>query len=478
MRRTLLTLALFASAALAGCGRKGEQSLSVVILPSDPGAARAIRAATVEGLVAVDAEARIVPALADRWIVTDDGQSYIFRLRDGAWPDGTALTGESARTALRQSLAALRDSPLQAELDAIDEIRAMAGRVVEIRLSRPVPDLLQLLARPELGLARRGAGAGPMALRRNGSQRVLTPLPPEMRGLPAVKNWSQLARPVVISSASAKQGVALFAAGKADVVLGGTFNEWPAVFGSSLPGTAIHLDRAVGLFGLALAHTDGFLAEPEHREAIAMAIDRGALAEALRQPGWIATTRLVTPGTEGDAGLVAERWADLPIEQRRAIATSRLARWRARRGPVTLRIGLPASAGADLVFARLADDLGGAGFVVQRVAAGAAADLRLIDEVAAYDRPSWFLTRLSCRARPAACSEVADGLFANAQAIADPSARSRAMAEAEAQLMAENVYVPLGAPLRWMLVGPGIAGLSSNTLALHPLLPLAIRPAK
>jgi ABC-type transport system substrate-binding protein len=478
MRRTLLILALAAGTALAGCGRKGDQSVAVVMLPSDPGAARAIRAATVEGLVAVDAEARIVPALADRWIVTDDGQSYIFRLRDGTWPDGSPLTGETARAALRQALAALRASPLEAELESIDEVRAMAGRVVEIRLSRPVPDLLQLLARPELGLARRGAGTGPMALRRSGKQAVLTPIPPERRGLPAVKDWNELVRPVVISSTSARSAVAFFTAGRVDVVLGGTFNEWPAVFGASLPGPAIQVDRAVGLFGLALAHTDGFLAEPEHREAVAMAIDRRALAEALREPSWIATTRIVTPGTEGDAALVAERWGELSIEQRRAIATSRVARWRARRGPVVLRIAMPTGSGADLVFARLAADLGAAGFVTERVTASAAADLRLIDEVAAYNRPGWFFYRLSCRARPSACSSAADAQFAAAQAIPDPAARPAAMAQAEAQLAADNVFIPFGAPLRWTLAGPDVTGLSANTLALHPLLPLAMRPTK
>ncbi len=478
MRRTLLILALAAGTALSGCGGNGEQSVAVAMLPSDPGAARAIRAATVEGLVAVDAEARIVPALADRWIVTDDGQSYIFRLRDGIWPDGSPLTGESARAALRQALATLRTSPLQAELESIDEVRAMAGRVVEIRLSRPVPDLLQLLARPELGLARRGAGTGPMALRRSGKQAVLTPIPPEQRGLPAVKDWNKLVRPVVVSSTSAKSAVAFFNAGRVDVVLGGTFNEWPAVFGSSIPRPAIQVDRAVGLFGLALVHTDGFLAEPEHREAIAMAIDRRSLAEALREPGWMATTRMVTPGTDGDNGLVAERWAELSIEQRRAIATSRVARWRARRGPVVLRIAMPAGAGADLVFARLAADLGAAGFTVERVAATAPADLRLIDEVGAYNRASWFFYRLGCRARPSACSPAADAKFAEARNLPDPATRAQAMAAAEAQLAADNVFVPFGAPLRWMLAGPDVTGLSANTLALHPLLPLAMRPAK
>lgn len=478
MRRTLLILALAVGAGLAGCGRNEEQPVAVVMLPSDPGAARAIRAATAEGLVAVDAEGRIVPAMADRWIVTDDGQSYIFRLRDGEWADGAPLTGESARTALRQSLTALRSNPLQAELDAVDQIRAMAGRVVEIRLSRPVPDLLQLLARPELTLTRRGLGAGPMALERTGARSVLTPIPPERRGLPAIKNWSRLAHPVVLNSASAKEAVALFNEGKTEVVLGGTFNEWPAVFGSPLPAAAIQIDPAVGLFGLALMHTDGFLAEHEQREAIAMAIDRAALAQALDEPRWTATTRIVTPGTEGDPGLTQERWANLSIEQRRAIATSRLARWRGRRGPVTLRVAMPAGAGADLVYGRLAADLGAVGFVVERVAASAAADLRLIDEVAAYNRPSWFLNRLSCRARRAACSPEADDRFTAAQTVADPAARSRAIAEAEAQLAADNVFIPLGPPLRWMLAGPGVTGLAPNSLDLHPLLPLAIREAK
>ena len=46
-----------------------------------------MRAATTEGLVGLDAEGQVIPALADRWIVTDDGRSFIFRLRDGTWPE-------------------------------------------------------------------------------------------------------------------------------------------------------------------------------------------------------------------------------------------------------------------------------------------------------------------------------------------------------------------------------------------------------
>jgi ABC-type transport system substrate-binding protein len=474
MRRALLPLAIFA-ALLAGCGERHETSVAVVVLPSDPEARQTIHAATSEGLVGVDALGRIVPALADRWIVTDDGQSYIFRLRDGTWADGSPLTGDSARSALRQAFREARKGPLKAELEAVDEVRAMAGRVIELRLNRPSPDLLQLLARPELGLERQGEGAGPMARERDGDTVLLTPLPPESRGQPAVEDWAEQIRTIELSTASAEEAVARFNAGTAQVVLGGTFNEWPAVFGSSLPGAAIQVDRAVGLFGLATAHSDGFLAEPENREAIAMAIDRTALAEALRMPDWMPTTRIVTPGTEGDAALVSERWTGLTLERRRAIAASRVARWNAAHRPVTLRIAMPQGAGADLIYGRLAADLGAVGFTVKRVAPGAAADLRLIHEVAAYNRPAWFLTRLSCLARPGTCSPAADARFDEALALSDPATRDLALAEAEAQLAADNVFVPFGPPLRWMLVGPGITGISTNALALHPLLPLAMR---
>jgi ABC-type oligopeptide transport system substrate-binding subunit len=128
MRRAILPLILLA-AVLGGCEEQHQTSLAVAVLPSDANAQNAIRAATVEGLVAVDAEGRIVPALADRWIVTDDGQSYIFRLRDGTWADGTELSGSTARNALRQALREARNGPLKAEIEAIAEVRAMARSV-------------------------------------------------------------------------------------------------------------------------------------------------------------------------------------------------------------------------------------------------------------------------------------------------------------------------------------------------------------
>ena len=115
MRRTSVLICLL-SLLLGGCGRSDDGPVNVSLIGGPDAfvqmrglrlspAAQVLRAATAEGLVGFDAQGRVVPALADRWIVTEDGQSYIFRLRNGLWPDGSAITGESAATALRRTIA-------------------------------------------------------------------------------------------------------------------------------------------------------------------------------------------------------------------------------------------------------------------------------------------------------------------------------------------------------------------------------------
>ena len=131
-----LILPLLASA-LAGCWRNDDGAVQVVFIDTSeslfadgvrlsPGAQH-LRAATGAGLVTLNAQGEVVPALADRWIVTDDGRSFIFRLRDGTWPDGADLTAESVRTSLREAIRALRGTSLGLDLAPIEDVRAMAG---------------------------------------------------------------------------------------------------------------------------------------------------------------------------------------------------------------------------------------------------------------------------------------------------------------------------------------------------------------
>ena len=100
---------------LAGCSRSPERAVDIDVVGDESAlfetgarlsdAGRLVRSATSEGIVSLDEQGRVIPGLADRWIITDDGLSYIFRLRDGLWLDGAAITGENVRPALRQALA-------------------------------------------------------------------------------------------------------------------------------------------------------------------------------------------------------------------------------------------------------------------------------------------------------------------------------------------------------------------------------------
>ena len=491
LRSVLTACALLMPLAIGGCIGSDDRPVEVVAI-GDPGstfvsgaqlplAAQLLRAATTEGLVSFDDQGRVVPALADRWIVTDDGLSYIFRLRDGTWPDGSPIQADSARAALLQAIRSQSGQPLGADLGAIEEVRAMAGRVIELRLSRQMPDLLQLLAQPELGVPYGGRGAGPMKARRESDKErqlsgvLLRAIPPEDRGLPQQENWPTLVRPLSLSAAPAARAIELFNQGKVDLVLGGGFADFPRLDIAGIGRGSIRLDPVAGLFGLAVVHGDGFLSKAENREAIAMAVDRDALIAAFNIGGWTATTRVLNPGLEGDNGTVGERWAGRSIDERRTQAAVRVVQWKAAHGPVTLRIALPAGPGSDLLFERLATDLKAAGLNAQRIGANADADLRLIDRIARYDRPGWFFNQLSCAGARALCSVAADKLVGEAQAQPDGAKRAELFAQAEAQLTTENAYIPFGVPIRWSLVGID-SGFAPNRWGVHPLMPLAFIP--
>lgn len=514
-RRLLTALLLPSLVLLGGCRGQGGTVLDVIVIGEPdapfaqgarlPLAAQLVRAASAEGLVALDEQGQVIPAMADRWIVTDDGTGYIFRLRDGAWGDGTPLSGETVVAALRQALSGVAGTPFALDLADIDEIRAMAGRVVEIRLKRPVPDLLQLLAQPELGLLRHGRGSGPLQLVRDGFvARFVGPAAGRGGPDPADQDGPPF-HDVRLRALPAAAATRAFAEGRVALVLGGRFEDLPlarSVAGLSQRG--LRLDPVQGLFGLAVVSAEGPLAAPEVRQALAMAVDREALAGALGLAGWAALTEPVPldePAPEGgaaprsavlpstvlkDVAAAASRaagqaggadWNSLAPTERQARAAQRIARWKARFGPLpALRLALPEGPGADLVFARLTSDFGAIGVPLVRVPEREAADLRLLDLVARYPRVGWYLNQLSCAARRTICSPEADAGLAAARAAPDPASRAALLAQAARQVAAAGVFIPFGTPVRWSLVAGDVPGFAPDPAGFHPLAPLARRP--
>ena len=480
-----LTFLASVSLFLGGCEQEETGPISLAFIGDErdlfsersslPEPARHLRAATGMGLVALDASGEVIPALADRWIVTDDGTSYIFRLRDARWPNGERLSAENAEAALKAAVAELRETPLGLELDKISEIRAMAGRVVEIRLKSPMPDFLQLLAQPELALAHGEDAIGPMSVEQTEGWALLEPNPPEARGLPVEKNWREGIRPIAARAISAPEAIALFDQGRLDIVLGGRIDSIPLVDTGPLSRGTVRLDPALGLFGLQVRRDEGVLATPAGREAVAMALNRSALLEPYAVGGWNPSNRIVTAGVTDDFGAIEERWQNLTIEQRRAEAARRVAAWVAEGDPADeapreprITVALGQGPGLDILFEGLRRQLATVGIALERVDEDEA-DLVLLDRTARYAGARWFLDQFNCLMVSGPCAPEADILVEQSLAASDAANRAILLAQAEAELAAANVFIPIAQPLRWSLIRGNITGFVPNAWAFHPL---------
>lgn len=475
-------LAATAMLAMAACSGSDTSPLGISII--DPAAqdkldaaelepgAEYLRAATSQGLVRLDALGNIVPGLAERWIVTDDGLSYIFRLRNARWENGDPVTSEHVAAALKRRLTIEARSAIGADTAEVRDIRSMTGRVIEIRLLAPQPDLLRILALPELGIRRTGRGTGPLVADRQQywtllTERIDDTLEPDAR---------RRVRPLQVRTESAAHAIARFAQGDSAMVLGGRFEHLPYLSAAGIADNDVRADPVVGLFGLLVVNGKGFLGDPANREAIALAIDRGALMTPLGIGQWQTMTRIVPLGLERYQPLIGERWADLALDQRRDVARGRIVRWRQDNETLPeLRIAMPRGPGSRLVFGRIRRDLATIGLQSRMVAPDAQADLKLIDEVAHYRQPGWFLNQFACAFRPL-CNEQGDVLLAQAWRAVDPEVRMTRMAEAEVAFTTANIYIPLGTPVRFSLIKGNIPGFAITADGWHALPDLVAIP--
>lgn len=435
-----------------------------------------MRAATHEGLVAFDATGQVVPAIAERWIVTDDGLSYIFRLRDSNWPDGESISAADVRILLQDRVRRLDGTSLGLDLEKLTEIRAMAGRVVELRLSGPMPEFLRLLAQPELGLMYEGAGAGPMTLSREEDSDLvrLNAMPPQERGLPRLTDWAELTRDLSVRGMSVSEATNAFSSGQVDLLLNGTISDFPMAQLGPLSRGNVQVDPAIGLLGLIFKSDEGLLADTARREALSMAIDRNELIAPFSLGGWQPTSWIVPPEHFAPYNLPVSRWEGLTIEERRRIASQRIGLWKATNdGEAIVRVGLPDGPGSDLLFRQISRAWQPIGIETVRVGMDENADLELHDRLARYSSPRWFLNQFNCSLDVGLCSQAADEIVAETLELKDAPSKQAGLFEAHSELVASEVFIPLGAPVRWSLVRGSVDGYQPNPWGLHPLFSLA-----
>src|SRR5213075_2597659 len=132
MRRLFLMLLVLAAGLVPGACRKQPQGeIKVVVVGGQPKmrdpALQALSASdavlvqnVAQGLVRFDAAGNIIPGLAERWNVSDDGLSYIFRIAATTWPDGRKINAQQVAKILNRNLAARSKNPLRDYLGAIE----------------------------------------------------------------------------------------------------------------------------------------------------------------------------------------------------------------------------------------------------------------------------------------------------------------------------------------------------------------------
>lgn len=486
--RLLLPAFLSCCLILSACSsRANEGAVSVAVIGSEDGpaetgnrlsyAGQLVREGTSEGLVALNAQGDVVPAIAERWIFTEDGLSFFFRIRNSDWPDGQDLDAASVRQALLNTIRQLEGTSLGLDLDQIDEIRVMADRVLEVRLKSPMPQLLQLLAQPELGLLRNGRGTGPMRRMPGQDPLRLQPVLPQERALPERRGWEDQVLDVIVMGMPAQAAIEAFRDGDVDVVLNGRLATLPLTDFGPLSGGSLRVDAALGLFGLSFFHSDGVLGSAERRQALSMAIDREALLQPFNVAGWVPATGVVPDGLFPEGVNAQPAWAGQSLQQRRETASQRIAAWERDQGkPAELRIALPPGPGSDLLYEQLARDFAAIGLQLWRAEGEQKPDLGVVDRLARYAAPRWFLNQFNCDIARVLCSPDADVLVDQSLYALTPGEGDALLAEAARLMQARQVFIPLGAPLRWGLVRGGVDGFVENSWGRHPLFHFATAP--
>lgn len=427
--------------------------------------ARVLLDATAQGLVRFDAAGQVEPGVAERWTVLDRGTSYIFRLREAEWGDGRRVAAADVVRILRRELAANSRNPLLPYLSAIDEVVEMTPEVIEVRLKRARPDLLKLFAQPELALFRvhPPGGSGPFRVTARRTDRsILHPAFDPARIADDDATEPSPAADVELIGERAARAIERFQQRRANLVLGGTFADWPLVLTTQIAPVNRRFDPAAGLFGLAFASREGVLADAANRAAIARAIDRAGFVAALAAE-WSETSQLLPEQLDSAAPPAVAAWTRAPGtgESRDA----RIAAWRSSHsGPVTLRVALPTGPGGTILYGYVGAALLSLGIVPQRVASGAPAELRLVDAVAPYDSARWYLAT-ACQP----CGPVAETAIVAARDAATPELRARHIAEADAALASDVAFIPIARPLRWSLVSVRLREWTGNSRAWHPL---------
>lgn len=304
----------------------------------------------LHGFVKRDGKGRIVPACAESWVMSEDGLTYTFKLRDELkWSDGVPLTSDDfvagirrlfdpATAAINSSLFFLIENGRAAvrgevPLEAVG-VRAIGPQHVEIRLLNPEPNFLSMLTGrlitpiPRHAIERNGdAWIKPGHSVANGPFRLVKWSAHELVALernPEYYDANNVAFDKIIyyPTTDLATGVKKFRAGEIDYLRGyptTDYDRLKSILGDQVKRAPVHsVSYLIPNFEKALYRDERLL------KALSLALDRRILAEKVlrgsAQPAWRYTPFTVTGYEAADLP-----FANTPMAERRAEARRLLA---------------------------------------------------------------------------------------------------------------------------------------------------------
>lgn len=309
-------------------------------LPNDPDPKSAIAWPNIQlcmqlfdRLVEQWPERTIVPSLAERWEISDDGLRYVFHLREGLrWSDGHPLTAHDVEFGIKRVLNP--DSPGSSvaiyfllengqdfylgrnqDADRIG-VRALDDRTVEFRLVAPAPYFMSVMNRPDGGPQPRHAierdgptWTDPERQVVSGAFRLEERTDDHLAlvrqdGYTGVRIGN--VRRVEMLRSKVSDASRAYEAGELDAI---TIRYTPRLADLvSAPPEGAKMGPAAWTLYLAFDHHHPITSNTEFRRALAHAIDREALARVIPVNLVVATGGLVPPALEGHTPDIVPRF--------------------------------------------------------------------------------------------------------------------------------------------------------------------------
>jgi ABC-type transport system substrate-binding protein len=461
--------------------------------------------AVSEGLTARDARGQVVPGLAQSWRVSDDGLGIVFRLRPAQFADGTPVTAADAAGSIERARAGQAGPVVRDLLQGVTAVSAPVEAVVELRLSTPQPELLELLATPMLAIRAGGrrATAGAFLVSGNGTAggdkaggkgTVGRADPVRLVPNPRFHGADRVAlRAATVTVQPPEEAVRRFNLGEADMVLGGGLDGIGAARVTARRETLL-LEQPRAALLLLVNQRREPLADARVRRALLLAIDREALGLALFGSAAAVPLFGVTPATIGGRTAQTPEWAARPFVARQESARQLLAEagFDAALGGgrrLELQVAITDAAGDTRLLERVGADLAAVGVDLKLARRGADAharavrggdfDLALVLRETPVDSALPFLQPLRCgRNAHGVCVADADRLLAESWSAPTRAARLDMLAEAERMWVEDGAAIGLVQPLGWSLVSPRISGFAANPSGSHALRHLSLEPER